>query len=285
MNKFNKTDHGKEAATWGDVYTGDSAPEQSPAERYMRERILLGSLGEKRAADVRDHMDCNSPFYSAFDFVEALASLAALYKGELSRKTHVKGATIACILWRAADPGKIQWYMNNIRLRRGMPKERLSLLGSGTSPNESLHAEINRWFRNQPEMYINTLAIQLDINGLGKLLAHNGSLYSPQLRQNQQRIVLAAVVANFKLDIARWDGWCDALKDCTGRVTKAHLPNRAERVDTKRRLKDHAMRRPAAFKTKVSKKKAHVKRTPFTLKRSVPMLRIQRPRVGQRLVR
>ena len=161
----------------------------------------------------------------------------------------------------------------------------ISLLGSGTSPNESLHAEINRWFRNQPEMYINTLAIQLDINGLGKLLAHNGSLYSPQLRQNQQRIVLAAVVANFKLDIARWDGLCDALKDCTGRVTKAHLPNRAERVDTKRRLKDHAMRRPAAFKTKVSKKKAHVKRTPFTLKRSVPMLRIQRPRVGQRLVR
>ena len=53
-----------------------------------------------------------------------------------------------------------------------------------------LHAEINRWFRNQPALYVTTLELQLEAANLAKLIAHNSALYRPQLRQLDQATVL-----------------------------------------------------------------------------------------------
>ncbi len=51
------------------------------------------------------------------------------------------------ILWCAAAAPRIEWYLNNTRQRHSMGIERLSLLPTGTTSNEALHAEINAWFR------------------------------------------------------------------------------------------------------------------------------------------
>ena len=44
-----------------------------------------------------------------------------------------------------------------------MPPQMQAMLGSGTAANESLHAEMNSWYRNQPELYPTTLQLQLQV--------------------------------------------------------------------------------------------------------------------------
>jgi len=55
------------------------------------------------------------------------------------------------------------WYWNSIIARRSMPPQMQAMLGSGTAANESLHAEMNSWYRNQPELYPTTLQLQLQV--------------------------------------------------------------------------------------------------------------------------
>ena len=75
---------------------------------------------------------------------------------------------------------------------------------SGTSPNESLHAGINAWFKNQPELYSTTLTLQLEMAHLSKLLTHNMSLYRPQLRQLDQATMLKYTSRHVDLTPEKW---------------------------------------------------------------------------------
>ena len=92
----------------------------------------------------------------------------------------------------------------------------LALLGSGTSPNESLHAELNQWFRNQPELYITTLQLQLDFGVLAKLMAHSAAMYRPTLRQLRQQTVLSAVTEYFRIADNPWRKYCRAFRRDAG---------------------------------------------------------------------
>lgn len=46
------------------------------------------------------------------------------------------------ILHTATAPHRVEFYLNNTRMRAAMPPARLSLLPSGTASNEALHAEV-----------------------------------------------------------------------------------------------------------------------------------------------
>ena len=69
------------------------------------------------------------------------------------------------ILWCAAAPQRIEWYLNNTRQRHLMRIEQLSLLPAGTTSNEALHAEINNWFRQTQ------VRISVDTHALAESLA------------------------------------------------------------------------------------------------------------------
>jgi hypothetical protein len=69
------------------------------------------------------------------------------------------------ILWCAAAPQRIEWYLNNTRQRHLMRIEQLSLLPAGTTSNEALHAEINNWFRQTQ------VRISVDTHALAEPLA------------------------------------------------------------------------------------------------------------------
>ena len=123
------------------------------------------------------------PISSFFMFISSLAALSALHRKEVDRKTHVKGKYLYHILWCATAEDRIQWYFNGIRSRHHLPLRYRSLLGSGTSPAESLNHEVNEWFRNMPEIYSVTLQLELRMNQFSKLISHNLAMYTPQLRQ------------------------------------------------------------------------------------------------------
>ena len=46
-----------------------------------------------------------------------------------------------------ASQTKVQWLFNDTRYRHSVDRETLVLLPSGTTSNESLHHELNHWFR------------------------------------------------------------------------------------------------------------------------------------------
>ena len=207
----------------------------------------------------------------------------------MARKTYAQGRTIGHHLWCAAAPERIAWQWNALIARRGLPRCWFPLLPSGTGTNESLHAEINKWWRNSPEQFPTTLQLHLRIGHFGKLLAHNAALYAPTLRQvsHDQTLVLALRSVVFAGE--PWRMWWDA---CEG---VGALPLFGERTDLQRRLaadgkqcsrqtttyrmtKKRAtmrlLRRPAGIlrveavkRPAQQSKRDKVRRTPFTLKR------------------
>jgi hypothetical protein len=62
------------------------------------------------------------------------------------RTSDSSGAMSSATYRSATDPGRAEWYMNNLRVLRVVPKAWIPLMPQGTTSNESLHAEINGWF-------------------------------------------------------------------------------------------------------------------------------------------
>ena len=215
-----------------------------------------------RAKRVCDGLCVDTPFYTMRDFIEAVAALSSLYWDEIDRTSYAGGKKLYRILWCATSPVRLQWLFNNTRLRRQVDKSHLSLLGSGTSSNESLHAELNRWMRNLPELYISTLELQLSVNALAKLLCHNCSMYSPQYRQHRESTVLAAIAGGFAIPVLAWDEFCLSAVGADGLTRQASLPQfeKRKRMEKETRVWSQLRKKPASAARVL-------KRTPNTLKR------------------
>ena len=200
-----------------------------------------------------------------FEFVQALAALTYVCKDEVQNKTVMQGKLLKDVVASAAAPGRVQWYFNNLRMRHALPTKCVSLLASGTSANEAFHAEMNRWFRNQPELYLSTFIFQLRVNWIAKLMVHNFALYTPLLRQMNQDTVLVALASKWKFDIKTyWQDWVH---------TGVALP-----LSEKRKVTQQALRKRNTPKRILNKTPAYavsvrksvtkpVKRTPNKLRR------------------
>ena len=89
---------------------------------------------------------------------------------------------------------RLEWQLNNYRLRSRMQSTKLSLLPSGTSSNEALHAELNNWFRQHVAIHQATLRIKLMVLTFAKQLAHTNTSENPTMKQERQSTVLAPIV-------------------------------------------------------------------------------------------
>ena len=212
-----------------------------------------------------------------------MAALSALFSAELGRRTHVGGAPLRKILFNATAPTRMQWYFNNLRLRHSITRHKLSLLPSGSSGNEAFHSELNRWCRNQGEWYLATAELQLSINVIAKLLAHNTALYSPTLVQVPHARVLARAVMSLTCPQEQWSQYCSELfRDGVNVLKQATLPLYNKRIATVKLIRASSKKRPAAvplMNKPAYKQKVHqvllkrpaaaknIKRTPYTLKR------------------
>ena len=167
------------------------------------------------------------------------------------------GKTIADLLHQAAAGDRAEWLFNNLRMRHLFSKAENILLPVGTTSNESLHAEINGWFRQTQNLHPATLKLKLSILTLSKLLAHNSALYSPTARQMLSSHVLARRIGCGLWAPEEWVAWA-------GR-NKAELPMEKARQKEAQRLKQFRAKRPAAARKRPAAK-GH--RTPFNLTRS-----------------
>jgi len=287
MHKFNKVTSA-DVPEWGPAYAGDHHVEPSKREAVLRLSILDHSYGKKKAQFLLEHLDLEEPWRAPLDFVEALAAFSALFEADLGRRTHLGGVALRRLLFNAAAPGRTQWYFNNQRLRHSIPRQQLSLLSPGTARNEAFHAELNGWFRNQPELYASTVELQLRVNGLGKMLAHNTALHSPTLRQLTHTLVLSRSASAIEFDQTSWNTYCAELV-LVGRCALAEgsLPLRDSRRSTMAAIKQFnickrpaqqaaVLKRPACYKKpavsptiQLQRKPSQIiRRTPFTLKRT-----------------
>ena len=242
----------------------------------MRDYILNHEMPAVRSKRVLQSLDGDAPWESTYCFLEGLAALSSLYSDELKRRTHIGGVQLRKLLFNAAAPSRMQWYLNSQRLHHSMAPAKIALLGSGTSPNETLQAEMNRWCRNQSEWYASTAEMQLQVYMFAKLVAHSSALYYPTLRQLRHSEVLSRACASLDIPSEQWQEYCFELKrDGVNLLSPALLPCFRKRQETKKLLRDHSLlKRPAAGKRPATatplvalKRPARIKRTAFTLKR------------------
>jgi hypothetical protein len=73
-----------------------------------------------------------------------------------------------------------------------LPCKYLTLLPSGTTSNEALHAEMRAWFRQTQKLRRSTLLLKLRILLLAKIIPHNLALSRPTLRQLEPAQIAAA---------------------------------------------------------------------------------------------
>ncbi len=242
--KFNKVDYNTTADHWGNIFSGDTVHHLTDAEEDMRLLIMSGGMSVHKAAALLNDIDVEKPWYRKLEYIQGAAAVSALFPEEMERKTYMQGRPMRSVLMSATAPDRLAWYWNSLIVRRRLPKEMQGLLGAGTTPNESLHNEINNWYRNQPEVFPTTLALQLDVGSLFKLLTHNSAMYSPTLRQYGHSEVKMVMAAQLDIiDVDKWATWCGEQR-CVERgvVRKAPLPMLSQRQALKKAIKDTGVR-------------------------------------------
>ena len=264
--KFNKVDYNMPVSHWGSPYTGETPAVLSDAEESNRKLIISGAMSQPRATKILNELDGDKPWYRKADYIQALAAVSALFPHEMSRKTYMQSRPMRNVLWNSATADKVAWYWNSIIVRRSMPMHMVSLLGSGTSSNESLHHEMNTWWRNQPEVFPSTLALQMRVGSLGKILTHNAAMYSPPLRQYTQTEHFAMLLAQLNIfDDVSWRTWCGECTELPLREHRLSLQARLRaqttpKVKTKPHLK--LVKRPATSKVKKGSASATILKRP-----------------------
>lgn len=243
---------------WGSFYDGSATPRLSAPEKTLREQILDGSLSQRRAARVLKDMVPLDVWPTRIQFVEAVAALAAVHQNELGRKLEGTKLTVAKVLYQATAPERVEWFLNNARLRGSLPPASLHLLPSGTTGNEALHAELNAWFRQVQRLHRSTLQLKLDVLHLAKLLPHQLALTMPTSRQMASGHILAR-----RLGSPLWTktGWKEWVAESRDRISQRQLKLSAHRLEEAALAKSI----PAAYKRPASSGR---KRTPFTLERA-----------------
>ena len=129
-------------------------------------------MGQADAQTMLDSVDPNVRSQSRAEFVHYLAALVKLFPKEVKRKGAGGRSTIHQVLVRLAEPSKSEWLFNYSRQRQALSRKERELLALGTTSNEALHAELNRWFRTIHQMHQTTLDLELIAFKLLKLLTH-----------------------------------------------------------------------------------------------------------------
>lgn len=200
-------------------------------------------------------MDSTRAWQSHVDFVERLAAISSVYRSEVVKKTE-EGKPVYDLLCQAAQPDRLGWLFNNARARACMSATDQVLMPTGATSNESLHAELNGWFRQTQAMHKSALQLKVDIIVLAKLVCHNAALYSPTARQMLPNQILARRIGKGLWSDSAW-------KDMVTRngLEKAVLP-----VEKQRQAEAQAVAKCVQKKPCTKRPSQH--RTPSNLPRS-----------------
>lgn len=296
LMKFARSDPSLNMGSWGVVYEGnEAAVHDTNGERHFRDMILHQSMQPSVAARVLNALDAARPWRRPLEVLQAFAAHAAHFSGELNRRTHQRGVSLGRLIWNACQPGRLQWLFNNLRLLHSLPPSQRSMMATGTTSCEAQHAEWNRLFRNQPEVFTPTVRLQLKVATLAKLLIHVSAMTRPTLRQMRPDAVLAYIVGSLQHKDDVWRKFCTVSSHDASRLRAEPLPLAQERANISRIIRDHqttgGLKRPAGALHLLRERHrgVPVKRTAFTQKRAgrlvPPALRIAACPSSKRRVR
>ena len=248
----------------GSYYDGTLSRPLTAAEVESRSMILEMSMSEHEAKDILDNVALDVPFRSRIDFIQCIAALCSRHAAEVCRKAPGPNKEIYKILWSACAPDRLEWLMNNIRSRRTMSMQYLQMLPTGTSGNESLHAEINAWSKSTNALHRSTLALRLRYYSYIKLLMHHLATKHPLSHIVTAQMLLGRSLHQSIWTDEEWVAWCTEQKQA-GPIRKAALPLTAARSHEQAVVKEWCAKRPASKQGLRSGKLRHS--TPLTLKR------------------
>ena len=269
LSKFAAVDKERNPVSFGAMFDGNNARPATAEENRYRGYIEDLTMRDEEARRIIDSLDYDKPWYLRIEWIRALAALANVYRQDMQRMCPGPNRRIGQLLLSAAAPERCEWYFNNIRVRHNMHVGKLTLFPVGTTSNESLHFEVNRWFKETQKLHKATLELKLDILSLGKLLSHNRALYHAGMRQMSHGEVLARSTRQVLWSEQEWKAWCDEL-DNAGKVKrKADLPVQEARRWQKARVQDAALKKPASALSQTGQKH----RTPHSLERKDQFLR------------
>ena len=146
MNKFRKRHSSRTQASFGEFYNGGPLGSAPQDVKSMRDCLLEPDMSENAARTLLETLDPDTPWLTEVDFLQALVAHFSFFREEL-RKVTFTGVSLHRLIVNVASPAKFQWLLNDTRYRHSVHRQELVLLPSGTTSNESLHHEVNVWFR------------------------------------------------------------------------------------------------------------------------------------------
>ena len=246
---------------WQSPYDGKMARPLGDEENRYRDMILDISMSDRQAVQLLDSLDPDTPFLARVEFIKSVAALCRIYKSEVTRAAAGPNKAINKILWAACAPDRLEWLMNNLRVRRAMTSTYLWFLPSGTSSNEALHAEINSWTRSVNVMHRSTLALKLQYFMYIKTLQHFLSNDFPMSRVVGASMILGRALHESIWSKEDWNSWC-AEQHTANVQSKAALPLTRSRHSEAEVVRQWVKKKPAA-RTKVRKRRVN----PLSVKR------------------
>ena len=200
------------------------------------------------------------PFKSRLEFIQSIAALCQRYPAEVNKKIAGANKQISRILWSACAPDRLEWLMNNLRVRHAIQPSYRWFLPSGTSSNEALHAEINAWSRSTNAMHRSTLALKLMYFRYIKLLLHYLSVQYPLSHVVSASMLLSRSLHTSLWTRDTWTAWCSE-QSSESVPKKAVLTLSSSRKYEENLVRQHVLKKPAS--------KRHGKQ--FTKKRVTPL--------------
>ncbi|CAE7205271.1 unnamed protein product [Symbiodinium sp. CCMP2592] len=262
LAKFAAVDTAVGPEAFGKIFSGGKAKHLTAEEERFRRHVEDRSMRQHDAQRLLNELDDEKPIYTRLEWIQLIAAVANVFRDDMTRLCPGPNKRVWQLLLGATSPERSEWYLNNLRIRHSLHARALPLLPVGTTSNESLHAEINRWFKETQMMHQATLEMKLEILRLGKLLSHNRALYHTTSCQMTHAEVLARATRQCLWTEGEWAAWCSELEDGEGAKMKAHLPFHEAR-ETQKSIVRGCRKRPASAPSA----RSTVRRTPHTLER------------------
>jgi len=152
------------------------------------------------------------------------------------------------MLTRAGEAAKAEWLLNFTRQKVQLDDDEAQQLPFGTTTNEALHAELNRWFRGLVRLHRPVLRLKLRILRMLELMTHNAAAYRPTTVQMAQSTVAHRVVrATDPWTAQQWRNWCAVSTGSTSAsVARAGLQQEVSKWRAGKGLKTGMKRRQAS---------------------------------------
>ena len=143
------------------------ATKYSAKECRLLEALAPADTADEIAAKLRDPTYAGTPFRSRYEYNEAPCALVVRYESEMHRK-NAKGRTLLSVMRSAAAAAPAEYRLNGTRYISQEITPGPTPLPVGTTGNEALHAELNKWFGDMNRYHAGRFELVLSLFLLAK---------------------------------------------------------------------------------------------------------------------